>query len=123
VDLRVTSLAEGERVVATIRGLTRVTPGAEIAVVGGLTRPPLERTPQVVALFQRAQAIAAELGLRVGEGSVGGGSDGAFTAALGIPTLDGLGAVGDGAHAEHEHVVIARMPERAALLGRLLEVV
>lgn len=123
VDLRVTSLAEGERVVATIRGLTRVTPGAEIAVVGGLTRPPLERTPQVVALFQRAQAIAAELGLRVGEGSVGGGSDGAFTAALGIPTLDGLGAVGDGAHADHEHVLIARMPERAALLGRLLEVV
>jgi glutamate carboxypeptidase len=123
VDLRVTSLAEAERVAAAIHGLAPVTPGAEVVVAGGLTRPPLERTPQVVALFRRAQAIAAELGFRLGEGSVGGGSDGAFTAALGIPTLDGLGAVGDGAHAEHEHVIVARMPERAALLARLLEAV
>jgi glutamate carboxypeptidase len=80
----------------------------------------MERTPAVVELFARAAAVAAGLGRELAEGSAGGGSDGNFTAALGVPTLDGLGAVGDGAHAAHEHVEIASLPWRAALIAGLV---
>jgi glutamate carboxypeptidase len=83
----------------------------------------MERSKKVVALFTLAQRLAQELGWELEEASVGGGSDGNFTAALGIPTLDGLGAVGEGAHARHESVVIAEMPRRAALLARLIEAI
>jgi glutamate carboxypeptidase len=93
--------------------------GAKLEIHGGFDRPPLERKHSA-ALYSRAKSIARELGFSLGEAAAGGGSDGNFTAALGIPTLDGLGAVGDGAHATHEHVVINAMPQRAALLAALL---
>jgi glutamate carboxypeptidase len=94
-----------------------------VQVSGGISRPPLERTPAVVALFRHAQALALELGFELGEAAVGGGSDGNFTAALGVPTLDGLGAVGEGAHARDESVLISQLAPRTALLARLIETV
>lgn len=121
VDLRVTSHAEADRVTPLLTGLTPVLPGATIAVTGGLNRPPMERTPTIVAAYERVRSIGAGLGLRLGETSAGGGSDGNFTAALGVPTIDGLGAVGRGAHAHHEQVIIRSLIERAALLAALLE--
>ena len=93
--------------------------GAKVKIRGGFDRPPLERKHSA-ALFARAKTIAGELGFSLGEAAAGGGSDGNFTAALGVPTLDGLGAVGDGAHATHEHVLVNTMPQRAALLAELL---
>ena len=81
----------------------------------------MERTPAIAALFDRARQIAREVGLELTEGSTGGGSDGNFTAALGVPTLDGLGVIGGGAHADDEHVVIDSLPQRAALLAVLLQ--
>jgi glutamate carboxypeptidase len=83
----------------------------------------MERTPGVAALYAKAVTIARDLGWALGEAAVGGGSDGNFTAGLGIPTLDGLGAVGDGAHAPHEHILISELPPRAALLAGLIEAV
>jgi glutamate carboxypeptidase len=98
-------------------------PGVRIEVTGGMNRPPLERGPGVADLFEKARQVARRLGRDLEEGSAGGGSDGNFTGALGVPTLDGLGAVGDGAHALHEHVVLDMVPFRAALLaGLLLEI-
>jgi glutamate carboxypeptidase len=93
--------------------------GARLEIQGGFDRPPLERRMSAV-LFSRAQSLARQMGLSVGEAAAGGGSDGNFTAALGIPTLDGLGAVGDGAHSRNEHVLINTMPARAALFAALL---
>jgi glutamate carboxypeptidase len=93
--------------------------GAKLEIHGGFDRPPLERKHSA-ALYARAKTIARELGFFLGEAAAGGGSDGNFTATLGIPTLDGLGAVGDGAHATHEHVLIDAMPQRSALLAALL---
>ena len=87
---------------------------------GGVDRPPLERNRDVVRLYKQAEEIARELGHELAEGATGGGSDGNFTAALGVPTLDGLGAVGDGAHALHEHVEIEPLVDRAALIAGLI---
>jgi glutamate carboxypeptidase len=120
VDIRFTRLADGARLERKIHSLKPVLKGARLQIVGGVNRPPLERTPAVAALFAQAQALSAELGLKLGEASTGGGSDGNFTAAIGVPTLDGLGCVGDGAHSPHEHVVIRALPERAALIAGLL---
>lgn len=120
VDFRVMNQAEAERIDRCLRGLAPRLAGASIAVTGGLNRPPMVRTPAVVALFEAAAEIAAELGFPIDETGTGGGSDGNFTAALGVPTLDGLGVAGDGGHAQHEHVIIASLPERAALLAGLL---
>ncbi|MBI4492171.1 MAG: M20 family metallopeptidase [Chloroflexi bacterium] len=120
IDVRVTTLAEAEWVARIIRGLEPRLSGARLEVRGGLNRPPMERTEAVAALFQRAQSIGRSLGLELAEGSAGGASDGNFTAALGLPTLDGLGALGDGAHADHEHVLVDSLPSRAALLAALL---
>jgi glutamate carboxypeptidase len=86
----------------------------------GKSRPPLERTPSIRALFRHAQSLMRDIGLPLGEASTGGGSDGNLTAALGVPTLDGLGAVGDSPHSPREHVIIRALPERAALLAGLL---
>jgi glutamate carboxypeptidase len=97
-----------------------VNPDVRLTLTGGLNRPPMERLPGTAALVARVQAIAARQGYDVAEGMVGGGSDGNFTAALGIPTLDGLGADGDGAHALDEHVLVASLPRRAALVASLL---
>jgi glutamate carboxypeptidase len=121
IDVRVPEMADAARLDAAIRALRPELPGTRLEIRGGVERPPLERTPAVMALYEHARAVAAELGRALGEGSTGGGSDGNFTAALGVPTLDGLGAVGDGAHALHEHVVVADLPWRAALVAGLIQ--
>ncbi len=121
VDVRVPSLALADEIVARVSRLEPVTPGAVVTVEGGLNRPPMERTPAIVELYRRAQALAAELGFAVNEGGTGGASDGNFVAALGTPVLDGLGAVGVGGHALDERVVIEQLPLRAALLVRILQ--
>lgn len=120
VDVRAPSAAEAERLDAAFRALRPVLPGARLAVIGGFERPPMERSAGVAALYAHAQAAAASLGQNVAEGGTGGGSDGNFTAAIGVPTLDGLGAVGDGAHALHEHVEIDKLVPRTALLAALI---
>jgi glutamate carboxypeptidase len=120
VDIRYTHLADAPKLHRKVRGLRPILSGARVEVRGGINRPPLERTPAVVALFRRAQTLMREMGLPLGEAWVGGGSDGNFTAALGVPTLDGLGAIGGGAHSVVEHVVVRSLPVRAALLAGLL---
>jgi glutamate carboxypeptidase len=120
VDVRVWTMAEAGRVTEGIKNVQPHIPGIQLRVQGGLGRPPMERTTASAVLFRRAQEIGRQLGLDLGETSTGGGSDANFTAALGIPTLDGLGAIGDGGHADHEHVLIDSLPERAALLTALL---
>ena len=98
----------------------RSTGAARIEVTGGLNRPPMERSAGIVALFRKAQKLGREIGVELEESLTGGGSDGNFTAALGVPTLDGLGAVGEGAHAANESLLVDRMADRTALLGKLL---
>jgi len=115
VDFRVATLAEAARVDRAFRSLQAALPEARLEVTGGLNRPPMGRDATMVETFEKARRIAAEAGIDLREGSTGGGSDGNITAALGIPTLDGMGAVGDGAHALHEHIQIASLAERAAL--------
>ena len=119
LDLRALHISDVRRLERRLHSLRPVHRGARIQVTGGFNRAPLERKMSAT-LFARAESLAAQMGLRLGECTAGGGSDGNFTAALGIPTLDGLGAVGDGAHSSHEHVVINTMPARAALLASLL---
>ncbi|HWQ03365.1 MAG TPA: M20/M25/M40 family metallo-hydrolase, partial [Candidatus Nitrosotenuis sp.] len=119
VDVRVARQADGHALNMKFLRLRPILPGARIEVSGGVSRPPLERKV-TVGLFRTAQRLGREMGLRLEESFVGGGSDGNWTAALGIPTLDGLGAVGDGAHAAHEHVLTRRLPQRAALLAGLI---
>jgi len=119
LDLRAWRRADMRTLEKRLHALKPVHRGAKLEIHGGFDRPPLERKHSV-ALFSRAKSIARELGFPLGEAAAGGGSDGNFTAALGVPTLDGLGAVGDGAHATHEHVLINAMPQRSALLARLL---
>ncbi len=120
VDIRYSRLADAGPLDRKLHGLKPILPGAGVEVRGGVNRPPLERTAAVRELFGRAQSLMREMGLPLGEASTGGGSDGNLTAAFGVPTLDGLGAVGDGAHSPREHVVIRAMPVRAALLAGLL---
>jgi glutamate carboxypeptidase len=119
VDLRVASKAEGERLARHILGLQAKQAGTHLEISGGINRPPLERTEKIVQLYQKARGLAAELGIDLEEGPTGGGSDGCFTAALGIPTLDGLGPDGAGPHALHEHVLLESLVPRAALLTQL----
>jgi glutamate carboxypeptidase len=120
VDVRAPTQADAARVDAAFRALKAVDDRTAVSVTGGLDRPPLERTAQVARLYKQASEVGRELGQALGEGSTGGGSDGNFTAALGVATLDGLGAVGDGAHALHEHVDIDALPDRAALVAGLI---
>jgi glutamate carboxypeptidase len=119
VDVRVLRRRDGEELEQAFRELQPAVPGTSLEIQGGMNRHPLEPNPRNRALWQAAERCARELGLEIGEGTAGGGSDGNFTSEH-AATLDGLGAVGDGAHATHEHVVIDRMPERAALLAKLL---
>ena len=119
VDLRALRIADMRRLEQRLRSLRPGVPGARLEVRGGFNRAPMERKVSAT-LFARAKSLAAQMGLRLGECVAGGGSDGNLTAALGIPTLDGLGAVGDGAHSAHEHVFVKTMPQRAALLAALL---
>lgn len=120
VDVRAVTVAQAEALDAAIRSPRPHHPAARLTITGGFNRPPMERTPAGAALFERARLIGRPLGLDLGEGSTGGGSDGNFTAALGIPTLDGLGIHGAGAHAAHEQVDLTSFPARAALLAGLL---
>jgi glutamate carboxypeptidase len=120
IDVRVPTAADGERIEAAIRALQPARPGTRLSIRGGFERPPLERSAGVARLFDLARDVARALGRDLTEGATGGGSDGNFTAALGVPTLDGLGPVGDGAHAQHEHVVMSELPWRAALVAALL---
>lgn len=121
VDVRVTTTPEAERVDEAIRQLRPSVPGTRITVTPDLRRPPMEPTPASRELFAKAQAVAAAVGMaELGEGATGGASDANLISALGIPTLDGLGPEGAGAHADHEHVLIESMPRRTALLAGLL---
>ena len=120
LDLRALSIADMRRIERRLHALRPMLPGARLEIRGGFNRAPLERKMSG-ALFARAKSLAAQMGVSLGECTAGGGSDGNLTAALGIPTLDGLGAVGDGAHASHEHVLVRTMPARAALLAALLQ--
>jgi glutamate carboxypeptidase len=119
IDVRIPTLMDAERVTSAITSLTPRNPRVTLRVRGGVNRPPMERTAGVAALYSEARAIASELGVELGEGSTGGVSDGNFAAALGVPTLDGLGAVGAGAHAVDEHILIDSLPVRGALLAGL----
>lgn len=123
VDLRVATAAEGERMTRLILGLQAQDPRAHVSAAGGLNRPPMERTEAVAMLFASARTLARELGFDVDEASVGGGSDGNFCAAVNPAVMDGLGAVGDGAHAITEHVERDHLAPRAALIARLLETI
>jgi len=120
VDVRAGSAAAAAEVDAALCGLTPVDGRTSVQASGGFDRPPLERTAGVARLYDQAKIVAGLLGRDLAEGSTGGGSDGNFTAALGVPTLDGLGAIGDGAHALHEHVEIDSLADRAALVAGLI---
>lgn len=120
VDVRVPTAVDARRVESFVRRLQTRNPRARLTIEGGVDRPPLERTADVVRLYELARDVARGLGQELGEGGTGGGSDGNFTAALGVPTLDGLGPIGDGAHARHEHVEAAALPWRTALLAGLI---
>ena len=121
IDLRVTSEEEGARMEAILLGLTALTPGCSVTVAGGMNRPPYGEMPGTLALYEKAKAIAEPLGIALTKQHRGGGSDGNFTAALGVPTLDGLGCPGGGAHASDEHILWRQLAPRAALLAGLLE--
>lgn len=123
IDVRVTRMKDAAQIERKMRSLHPMNRKCQVKVTGGVNRPPLERTAAVAELYAKAKTIARDLGWRLGEAAVGGGSDGNFTGALGIPTLDGLGGVGDGAHAPHEHILIPELPRRAALLASLIATV
>jgi glutamate carboxypeptidase len=120
IDVRIRSKQDAKEIERKLCALKAVNPNCKLKLTGGINRPPMERTPGVAALYQKAKQIAGEIGWELDEAAVGGGSDGNFTAALGIPTLDGLGVVGEGAHAEHESILISELPRRAALLANLI---
>ncbi len=120
VDARATTRDEAAAIAKAFEALRPRNPATTVTVTGGFDRPPLERTPAVGRLYEQARQVARELDFELKEGSTGGGSDGNFTAAIGVPTLDGLGAIGDGAHAVHEYVDVAALADRAALVAGLI---
>ncbi len=121
VDVRIARMKDAAGIDKKMRSLRPFNRKCKIEITGGINRPPMECTAGVAALYAQAKAIARDLGWKLGEAAVGGGSDGNFTAGLGIPTLDGLGGVGDGAHAPHEYILVSELPRRAALLASLIE--
>jgi glutamate carboxypeptidase len=121
IDVRVARMKDAQMIENKLRGLKPFNRKCKLKLEGGVNRPPMERTPAIVALYKQAAEIARDYGWKLDEASVGGGSDGNFTAGLGIPTLDGLGGVGEGAHAVHESILIDPIPRRAALIAALLE--
>ncbi len=121
LDVRVVRAKDAAVIDRKLRALKPFNRKCKLEIKGGPNRPPMERTPGVVSLYHKASEIARQLGWKLDEAAVGGGSDGNFTAALGIPTLDGLGAVGEGAHATHESVLISELPRRTALITELIE--
>jgi glutamate carboxypeptidase len=120
LDVRVARKQDAAGIDRKLRSLKPFNRKCKLEISGGMNRPPMERTPSVAALYKKAVEIAKQLNWKLEEAAVGGGSDGNFTAALGIPTLDGLGGVGEGAHATHESILIFELPKRAALLAELI---
>jgi glutamate carboxypeptidase len=121
IDVRIRSAKQAAGLDRKLRALKPFDKHCKLNMEGGINRLPMERNAGVIALYKKAQAIAKQIDWKLEEAAVGGGSDGNFTAALGIPTLDGLGAVGEGAHAIHEHIIISELPRRALLLAGLIE--
>lgn len=120
VDVRFSSLSEGERIYNELYNLEPFDPRVSLEVLGSVNRPPLERTTAVISLFEKARNIAASFNYELNETQVGGASDGNFVAALGVPVLDGLGITGDGAHTLDEHILVSDIAKRATLITRLL---
>jgi glutamate carboxypeptidase len=120
VDVRIARAGDAARVEKMFRGLRCADRRCTLEVTGGMNRPPMERSAGTVALFKKAQKIALRMGFELQEAATGGGSDGNFTAAVGTPTLDGMGAVGEGAHAAHESVVVSSLVERTVLLAAMI---
>jgi len=120
IDVRYTHVGDGEALVAAVQMLEPSVPGVRLEIEGGLHYPPMERGPHVVGVFETAREVARAMGRDLQEIGTGGASEASFAAALGVPTLDGLGPDGDGAHAEHEHVRLSSLPERAALAAGLI---
>lgn len=120
VDVRIARAGDEKKVDRLFRSLKPVDPACKLTIAGGINRPPMERKAGTITLFQQAKRLAADLGFALDEASTGGGSDGNFTAALGIPTLDGMGAIGAGAHAAHEHIVMEHIVPRTALLAAMI---
>jgi glutamate carboxypeptidase len=120
VDVRIAKGSDAAYVEKLFRGLKVSDPHCKLTITGGINRPPMERKAGTIALFKKARALAANLGFDLDEAATGGGSDGNFTAALGVATLDGMGAVGEGAHAAHESVVIEHLVPRTALLAAMI---
>jgi glutamate carboxypeptidase len=123
VDVRIARAADAALIERKFRSLKVSDPACKLEITGGINRPPMERKAGTIALFKQAKKLAAELGFNLDEAATGGGSDGNFTAALGVPTLDGMGAVGEGAHAAHENVVVEHLVQRTALLAAMLAAV
>jgi glutamate carboxypeptidase len=120
VDIRILRLKDAAGLEKKFRGLKPFDKRCTLEVTGGLNRPPMERSAGIVQLFRTAQKLGREIGVELEESLTGGGSDGNFTAALGIPTLDGLGAVGEGAHASNESILVDRIADRTALIAHLI---
>jgi glutamate carboxypeptidase len=120
IDVRVTTAKDGLAVDKLLRRLKPIDPHCKLTLTGGINRPPMERRPGAIALYKQARKLAAQLGFPLDEAATGGGSDGNFTAALGIPTLDGMGAVGEGAHAPHESILAEHLVPRTTLLAAML---
>jgi len=123
IDARIARMKDAAGIDRKLRSLRPFNRKCKLEITGGINRPPMERTPVVTELYHKAAAIAKTLGWKLEEAAVGGGSDGNFTAGLGIPTLDGLGGVGEGAHAPHESILMSELPRRGALLAALVETV
>jgi glutamate carboxypeptidase len=120
IDVRFATESEAEHIDQLLKSIKPIDERVKLFVSGGINRPPLERTPEVIELFETARSIAAMIDFELGEAQVGGASDGNFLAALGIPVLDGLGISGDGAHAVHEHILADDIAVRGTLIGGLI---
>jgi glutamate carboxypeptidase len=120
IDVRIARMRDAARIDRLFRSLRPVNRACKLTVTGGMNRPPMERSKGTIALFHQAQNFAGDMGFKLDEASTGGGSDGNFTAALGVPTLDGMGAVGEGAHATHECIFLDHLAPRTALLAAMI---
>lgn len=121
IDVRIKSAKQAKVLARKMRSLKAFDKHCKLAIDGGINRLPMERNAGVIGLYKKAQAIAQQIGWKLEEAAVGGGSDGNFTAGIGIPTLDGMGGVGEGAHAIHEYIVMSELPRRALLLAEMIE--
>jgi glutamate carboxypeptidase len=121
IDVRIKRAKQAVAIDRKFRSLKPVDKHCKLEIKGGINRMPMERNAGVVGLYKKAQAVAKQIDWKLEEAAVGGGSDGNFTAGIGIPTLDGMGALGEGAHAVHEHIVISDLPRRALLLAGMIE--